>query len=311
MKLLQMLRITEKYYIRHMSQKDIALQENISVPTVSRMINRAMESGYVNITIDYSFLTETELAEELRIKYGLEQVTIVPVVIPEAPAILLDTCKAAATHLASTLTSGSIIGTAWGNTMKCLASCIEPMDIDRIKVVELNGRCADAAAAQGADDMVHALISATGGQGYMIPAPVVVDDSRTAEMLRNDSGIRSVLQMAESCDVAIFSTGILSRDSIMARSGFLDKGMYELLKEKGAVGDIASGYFDFEGNIVDSELEERRISLPLTAFRAIPSKICVASGKEKARVLRGAIKGGFIDSLIADEELGRALLLLG
>ena len=63
-KLLQMLRITGKYYIQHMSQKDIAEEEKISVPTVSRMISKAMDSGYVKISIDYSFLSEEELAEE-------------------------------------------------------------------------------------------------------------------------------------------------------------------------------------------------------------------------------------------------------
>lgn len=303
-----MLRITGKYYIQHMSQKEIALQEQISVPTVSRMISRAMESGYVNISIDYSFLSEKELADEIRNMYSLKEVVIVPVIIPEPHAVLLDTCKAASVFLRDHLHSGAVIGTAWGNTMKCLATCIDTLPIENARVVQFNGRCADAAAAQGADDMVNALIRATGGEGYIIPAPAVVDDARTAQMLRNDSGIRSVLALAENCDIAIFSAGTMSRDSIMSRSGFLDGGVYELLMERGAVGDIASGFFDYDGNIIDPELEERRISLPLDKIRGIPVKICAASGIEKAPVLHGAIKGGFVDCLIADEELGRELL---
>ena len=305
-----MLRITGNYYIQHMSQKDIAKQEGISVPTVSRMIHKAMESGYVNISIDYSFLSEEELAEEVRRMYGLSHVTIVPVVIPDPQAVLLDTCRAAALKFRELLTPSTIIGTAWGRTMKCLASCIEAQALDHIKIVQINGRCADVAAAQGADDMVRAGTAATGGEGYIIPAPVVVDNSEAAHLLREDSSVKSALMLAEQCDLLVFSAGLMSRDSIMAKSGFLDHGIYERLQEKGAVGDIASGYFDYEGNIVDQELASRRISLPLEKIRKIPVKLCVASGREKSSVIHGAIKGGFVDQLVVDAELGRALLSL-
>lgn len=307
-KLVQMLRITGKYYIQHMSQKDIAEQEGVSVPTVSRMINRAMESGYVNISIDYSFLSEDELAKEIKRRYGLRDVVITPVIIEDPQAVLLDTCKAAAAFLQKYLQSGMIIGTAWGRTMKCLASCIGKMDLEDIKVIQVNGRSAEVAIAKGADAMVNALITATGGQGYTIPTPAVVDDVQMADMLRNDSGVRKVLELAEQCNVAIFSVGVMSKDSIMSKSGFLDNGMYERLLERGAVGDIASGYFDYNGNIIDQELAKRRISLPLEKIQQIPEKICIASGKEKARALHGAIEGGFVDYLYADEELGRMLL---
>ncbi len=309
-KLIQMLRITEKYYIQHMSQRDIAMQEGVSVPTVSRMINRAMESGYVNISIDYSFLSENELAKELQKRYGLKNVIITPVILPDPNAILLDTCKTAAFLIQENIKSGMIIGTAWGKTMKYLASCIGKMDVENIKVIQINGRSAEVAIAKGADAMVNALITATGGQGYIIPTPAIVDDAHMADMLRNDSGVKKVLQLAEQCNMAIFSVGIMSKDSIMSKSGFLDHGMYERLLERGAVGDIASGYFDYNGNIVDQELAERRISLSLEKIREIPEKICIASGKEKAHVLHGAIQGGFIDYLCADEELGRTLLTL-
>lgn len=309
-KLVQMLRITGKYYIQHMSQRDIAAQEGVSVPTVSRMINRAMESGYVNISIDYSFLSEDELAKELQKRYGLKSVTITPVIIPDPDAILLDTCKTAALLVQENLKSEMIIGTAWGKTMKCLASCIREMNVKNIKVIQLNGRSAEIATAKGADAIVNALITATGGQGYIIPTPAVVDDAQMADMLRNDSGVKKVLELAEQCNMAIFSVGIMSKNSIMSKSGFLDHGMYERLLERGAIGDIASGYFDYNGNIVDQELAERRISLSLEKIRQIPKKICIASGKEKAKVLHGAIQGGFIDYLCADEELGRTLLTL-
>ena len=76
----------------------------------------------------------------------------------------------------------------------------------------------------------------------------------------------------------------------------------------GAVGDICSNYFDLEGNLADEELDQRRIGISLTDLKKIPCKIGVVSGPHKASALHGALKGGCIDILYADEALGKALL---
>lgn len=307
-KMLQTLRVAKKYYEFGMDRKDIAREEGISNPTISRMLQKALDLGYVKITVDFPILCQEDLAKELKQAYGLQEVFVTPVLVEEENSILIDTCKAAATGLVKYISSNQVIGTAWGNTMKCLASFIPALEVEGIKIVQLNGRCSKAAMPEGADAMMEALEKQGNGEGYIIPAPVVVDDGAIADMLKKDSGVREVLDLAKSCDVAIFSVGELTEDSVMYRAGYLDKGVYEELQKQGAVGDIASNYFDKTGQSVDEMLAKRRIGVSLEELKRIPQKIAVVSGEKKAQAVSGALKGGYIDVLYVDEKLAQKLL---
>lgn len=307
-KLLQTLRVAKKYFEYKMDRKEISEQEGISNPTITRMLQKALDMGYVKISIEYPDLSNEELSKEIKEAYGLKEVFLVPVMVEDEHSILIDTCKAAGASLPQYLQSDTVIGTAWGNTMKYLASFVPNMEIENTKIVQLNGRCSQAAMPVGADDMIEALAEQGGGTGYIIPAPAVVDDQQLADLLKEDSAVKEALDLAKSCSTAIFSVGLLTEDSIMYRAGYLNKGVFEELKEKGAVGDIASNYFDINGEMADEELAQRRIGITLEDLKKIPCKIGVVSGVDKAEVLHGALKGGYIDVLYADEKLGKALV---
>lgn len=307
-KLIQMLRVAKKYYEYHMDQKEIAKEEGISNSTVSRMIQKALDLGYVKISIDYPLLSNEELSGELKKAYGLRDVFLVPVVVDEPGAVMIDTCKAAAAAIPSYIEDNTIIGTAWGRTMKCLAAYIPDLQVHNTKVVQLNGRCNQMAMPVGANDMVEAMARQGRGTGYMIPAPVVVDSPEMAKMLREDSGVKQTLELARNCHTAVFSIGLLSEDSIMYRTGYLNEDIFDQIQQNGALGDICSNYFDIEGKTADALLAERRIGITLEELKKIPCKIGVVSGVQKAAALHGALKGGYIDVLYADEEVGKALL---
>ena len=54
-KIIKIIRVAKKYYESHMDQKIIAQEEDISVSTVSRMLKKAEEMGYIKITVEYPF----------------------------------------------------------------------------------------------------------------------------------------------------------------------------------------------------------------------------------------------------------------
>ena len=51
-KIIKIIRVAKKYYESHMDQKIIAQEEEISVSTVSRMLKKAEEMGYIKITVE-------------------------------------------------------------------------------------------------------------------------------------------------------------------------------------------------------------------------------------------------------------------
>ena len=307
-KIIKIIRVAKKYYELHMDQKVIAQEEGISVSTVSRMLKKAEEMGYIKITVEYPVLSNEELSASLKKKYSLEKVFLVPKLSDAPVAVQEDVCRAAAKDLSSYLSDGSIIGTAWGRTMKSFANYISDLGVRDVKVVQLNGKTNETSVPVGADDLSQAIARAGHGEVYMIPAPVAVDSAEIAEMLKKERNISAALTLGRECQIALFGIGNLSRNTILYRSGSLREEDFVELEEKGAVGDVCTCFFDAQGEAVNNSFAKRRISITLEELKKIPSKIGIASGLEKKEALHGALLGRYIDILYADEELGKEIL---
>ena len=307
-KLIKIIRVAKKYYESHMDQKIIAKEENISVSTVSRMLKKAEEMGYIKIIVEYPVLSNEELSNSLKKKYGLKKVFLVPKLSNNAGAVQEDVCRAAAKDLDSYLDDNSIIGTAWGRTMKSFANHISDLQVNHVRVVQLNGKTNSTSVPVGADDLSQAIARAGHGEVYVIPAPVAVDSAEIAEMLKKERNISAALTLGRKCQVALFGIGNLSRNTILYHSGSLREEDFLELEKKGAVGDVCTCFFNEQGEAVHSSFAKRRISITLEELKRIPCKIGIVSGLDKKEALHGALTGGYVDVLYADEELGKEMI---
>lgn len=150
-KIIKIIRVAKKYYESHVDQKVIAQEEGMSVSTVSRMLKKAEEMGYIKITVEYPVLSNEELSASLKKKYNLEKVFLVPKLSDAPVAVQEDVCRAAAKDLSSYLNDGSIIGTAWGRTMKSFANYVSDLGVHNVKVVQINGKTNETSVPVGAD----------------------------------------------------------------------------------------------------------------------------------------------------------------
>ena len=194
-KIIKIIRVAKKYYESHMDQKVIAQEEGMSVSTVSRMLKKAEEMGYIKITVEYPVLSNEELSASLKKKYNLEKVFLVPKLSDAPVAVQEDVCRAAAKDLSSYLNDGSIIGTAWGRTMKSFANYVSDLGVHNVKVVQINGKTNETSVPVGADDLSQAIARAGHGEAYVIPAPVAVDSAEIAEMLKKERNISAALTL--------------------------------------------------------------------------------------------------------------------
>ena len=77
------------------------------------------------------------------------------------------------------------------------------------------------------------------------------------------------------------------------------------------MGEIGLHFFDIEGRPVRSEIDECIVGVELEAFRLLPHVVGAAGGIEKVQVILGAVKGGYLKTLITDLECARYLLANG
>ena len=69
-------------------------------------------------------------------------------------------------------------------------------------------------------------------------------------------------------------------------------------------------FFDSDGDLISSSLEERLISTPLSQIRKMENVIGVAAGVVKAASILAALKGNYLNVLITDEPTARKVLEL-
>lgn len=306
----QIMRVARKYYELHQGQLEISRDEGVSKSTISRMLQKAVDLGYVKIKVEYPLESVNEIAEQMKELFQLKDVFITPNVIDDESITLKDTCRAFADRLDRYIHDDCIVGVSWGKTLNCLSEYINKIQAKNIQVVQLNGGVSKHTIPTGAGRIVDAVTKAGKGTGYMFPVPALVDSREIFDALKKDSTINSVLNMAKAAEVTIFSIGAVEKTSILYEVGYLDDDDFEQLKKADAAGDIALRFFDVQGNIANESLNERVVGLALEDFKDKKYNIAIAVGERKAVGILGALRGGYVNVLYTDEKTARKVLAM-
>ena len=121
------------------------------------------------------------------------------------------------------------------------------------------------------------------------------------DALLSDGGIKETLARARGATVAACGIGSLS-DSLLVEFGYLDAQKIAFYKEQGIIGDICLRFFDQDGRLRRTDLDDRVIGLTPEELRAIPCVIGIAGGPSKHEALRGALRSGLINACVTDTE---------
>ncbi|MEI6875206.1 MAG: sugar-binding domain-containing protein, partial [Spirochaetota bacterium] len=116
------------------------------------------------------------------------------------------------------------------------------------------------------------------------------------------------LEKARRVDVALVGIGYPDKSSSMVLAGYFRKDDLRDLLKYHVVGDICTRFFDGMGAVPPIALNDRVIGIELGALREIDNVIGVAGGPQKVRAILGALRAGFLKSLITDSVTAAAIL---
>ncbi|WP_312104993.1 sugar-binding domain-containing protein [Pygmaiobacter massiliensis] len=114
--------------------------------------------------------------------------------------------------------------------------------------------------------------------------------------------------MAQLSSMTVIGIGSMTDEATILKSNILTKNDFLYLQMQGAVGDVLSHFIDRDGNLVNAEIEDRLISTSLETLRQLKNVIGVAAGRSKVEAIRAALRGGYLDVLITDEDTALRLL---
>ena len=298
------------YYHHDLTQADIARELGVSRATVANLLTRAKDDGLVTVSLRPDLLSRLTFARELRARFGLSDVYLIPT--PESldeGEVLRSLGKAAALYLESTLKPGEVLGTAWGATMLEVARALKSSPVEGLVVAQSLG---GLNSGEGFNPIRVAALMAEKLEArvYHLYVPAVVESVEVRDILLRDRTIRAALEMARSAARLILGVGKVSHDATVVRAGFLDVQTMDELRAKGAVGDLSGRYFNLAGQPVLTETDERIVGLSIEDLKKIKPVIAVAGGPDKAKAVLGALRTGCVDVLITDERVARKVLAL-
>lgn len=302
-----MARVAWLYYEEGLTQQQIAKRLGITRLRVNKLLSNARKEGVVQIRIVGPMAGCFALETKLKTEFGLQNCIIVPT--PDDPLMIRDMLGiACANYLTKSLTSGDVLGTAWGSTVFDVARHLKSMEIDNFSVVSLLGGLTNDPPSLNPFDIAKTVADKCGGKCYYLFAPSIVDSREIRDAIMSDGRFRSTFEIAQKASKALLGIGEATEDAILVKTGFINASKMAELRLKGAVGDLLGRFFDIDGRLIADDINDKVIGLSLEDIRTIDVVIGVAGGSSKIRPILGALRGRHINVLITDEVTAQAVL---
>jgi len=299
-----MTRVARLYYQQDMRQSRIADRLHLSQATVSRLLRRAEREGIVRITVSVPMGVYAELEDALISQYGLQNAVVADCVNHDDEGeILRNIGAAAAYYLESTVEQGECIGiSSWSATLLAMVDAMHPLPRPiGAQVVQILGGVGNPAAEAHANHLITRLAALLRGEAEFLPALGVVGSADAVQVLLKEPFVRETMALFDHVSMALVGIGSLEPSKLLASSGnVFSNEELEMLRSRGAVGDICVRFFDTKGKPVLTPLDDRVISMSLEQLKRVKRSVGVAGGKRKHEAIRGALLGGLINVLITD-----------
>jgi len=308
-----LIKVAQLYYEGGFTQEAISQKLRLSRPTVSRMLQEAIDLGIVKISILPEPGGFSVLEREIENKYGLLEAIVVDVGNPDSrEEVSRELGMAAANHFSRLVQDGDMLGLTWGVTLSVMVENLQPEKKRNVQVVQLVGGLGEPASDTHATDLVMRTSQALGASLRLLPAPGIVRTVEAARLLRSEPYIAQALELARRVDIAFAGIGAPTHGSLLMRDQhIITWDEVNPLMATGAVGEIGLQFYDRKGKLIHSDLDERVIGISLETLRTLKRVVGIAGGSEKFNAILGALRGHFINILITDAATARRLIEVG
>jgi len=305
---LRLVEICRLYYEKELTQAEIARRLNISRPAVSKLLAEARKEGIVRIEIRSPLDSDENLLDKLSRLFNLQGGLIIPSVSRDNQLITDLIVSQASVYFEKLLPSLQKVGVGWGSTLGAMLDALEPQTLrgaDNCLVCPVIGNAPNAIRWLQTNELTRIFAQKTGYTPYYLHAPAFPASEENKQLFMNTLECQKVSDLWDNLDAVILGVGTYPTVPDQATAVRFGK----ILKEKKAVGTIATYYFDEEGEIIDSP-NDIVIRIPRKQLKKTTNVFALCGGMEKLTAIRGALLTGLVTHLITDETTARELLKL-
>jgi DNA-binding transcriptional regulator LsrR (DeoR family) len=303
-----LVRVSRLYYELGETQEAIAALVGVTRPQVSRLLKEARAQGVVEIRIVDRSEVESPAGEALRSRFGLRAVHLAPTLDGPPELTRRRVGRLAGEVLRSAIRDGMVVGIGDGAAVSAAAdelagsgSAVGGSTIDATIVPLCGGFWRSGAG----DEPFRRIADALGASVHALHAPGLLDDAIVRDALRAHAGVRSVIELWDRLDVALFGIG----GPAWSEATVGHEAMAEITAGR-AVGEVLIAPFAIDGRLVGERLRARTIAFDARSLPALSLAIGVADGQAKVAPILGALRGRFLNILVTDVRTAEAVLNL-
>jgi DNA-binding transcriptional regulator LsrR (DeoR family) len=304
--ILKLVEISRLYYERDLTQAEIAKRMNISRPAVSKLLQEARLRGIVKIDIKSPLMSDESLLDELCGVYNLKGGLIVPSGSADEKLLARLIISQAALYIEKLLSKVTRIGLGWGDTIGRL--------VDELKghpsvesgigyVCPVIGSAPNDIKWYQTNELARAFAEKTGFTPHYLHAPAFPVTLENKKLFENTAEYQKISKHWQELEMVILGVGTypsVPDQASAARFG-------NLLREKNAVGMLATYYFNGDGTLIDSK-DDIVIRIAAHDLVRIGKVFLIGGGKKKINAVRATLKTGLVNHLVTDEKTAQALI---
>lgn len=274
---------------------------------VNKALSEARRRGIVRISVDSVYAYSADLEWQLERRFRLLKAVVVPSPVDASSVTQLVSAGLGA-HLATLLTDEKLktFGMSWGNTLNLATRFMQPINRPDLEIVSIMGGVTRGSDVNGYE-ITTRLADLCNARHSFFTAPLYASSPESQSVFLEQDVIVEMLEKIRSCGAVALATGDLD-SSLLVRDALPRDVDREGLIKKGGVGDITGHVLNKEGEMIDHPINGRVIGISLDDLAHIKNVILAAGGLHKVPILSAALKRGFVDTLVTDENTASALL---
>ena len=288
------------YYMEDNTQAQIAEVMGVSRAKVIRLLEEARAQGIVQFSFRKNDSQRVSAEQLLIDRFGLKDAFVVPTPL-DSSAINQSIAQGAAHYVSDHLREDGYLNIGYGDTVSRMLGFLAKNREESLNVVSLTGGVSYYLPTVGTTAYSMHL--------FLTPSPLVVSSRQVRDALLDEKSLQDVTTMTEYADMSVVGIGAAVEGATVLRNGILNEGELTVLKMQGAVGDVLNHFMDKDGNLIQTEIEDRVISTDLDKLRQLKNVVGVAGGKDKVTAIKAVLNGGYLNVLITDSDTAAELLL--
>lgn len=295
-------------YVGGRTQDEIASQLGVSRPAVQRLLALARQEGLVKVHIDHPLSNCMVMSDAILQRFGLDFCDVVPADPMDEASSAHYLAVAGAERLSRYIDRSEplTLSLGTGRSVRAMVEALSRIERPQHRFVSLVGNVARDGSANRYDG-VMVLADKTGGERFLLPAPVVAGSVEERQAMLGQRLFQAIAEVAKQAEAAFIGVGRIDRQATLFQDHFISEAELEELLARKAVGELLGWPLNQAGEVIDCSITQRVTSLPLEMFRD-QSLVALAGGRDKGPAILAALRGGWLKGLITDENAARYIL---